>query len=416
MGGSKMARVKIKELRLSHFRAFENACLELDDKLTVIVGRNGSGKSTLMDAFEFLRSAVSDNLDTAIDRQGGLQGIRQRQSGKARRFDVSLAVVLDVEEKDIERHQVLYGFKLGAYGNEGFGVKNEMLLTNTGWSEFRRGEKDFQFSDNVRGVAPVINQNSLALPIIGGSSPLWSLVAEALGQIRTYNLEPSAIGGEPDIDRVTWLERYGKNAGDVLTALQRGKPEAVKWIVRHLDAILPGIVEVQGQRTQYGKRRIAFEQKAGEGTTHKYTAARMSDGTLRSLGILLALQQEPTPTLVFIDEVEDSIHPGALGVILDAISASEDRMQVVISSHSTELLDRDQISAKQIRVVEWRDGVSTIHRPSEKVIKAVDGPYEDVLQPGEASYSVGELLRINALYTEDEPSMVGGGKFFEVPK
>lgn len=126
-----MARVKIKELRLNHFRAFDNACLELDNELTVIIGRNGSGKSTLMDAFEFIRSAVSDNLDTAIDRQGGLQGIRERQSGKARRFDVSLAVILDVEDVGVER--VLYGFKLGSYGNEEFVVKNEMLLTNSAW-------------------------------------------------------------------------------------------------------------------------------------------------------------------------------------------------------------------------------------------------------------------------------------------
>ncbi len=409
-----MARVKIKELRLNHFRAFENACLELDDELTVIVGRNGSGKSTLMDAFEFLRSAVSDNLDTAIDRQGGLQGIRQRQSGKARRFDVSLAVVLDVEEKDVERHQVLYGFKLGAYGNEGFAVKNEMLLTNSEWSEFRRDEKGFQFSDNVTGVAPVISHNSLALPIIGGSSPLWSLVAEALGQMRTYNLEPSIISNEPAIDRATWLERYGKNAGDVLKSLQSRKPEAVQWVVEQLEFITPGIVGVQGQATQDGRRRIIFEQGAGN-SVHKYTAARMSDGTLRSLGILLALRQDPTPTLVFIDEIEDSIHTSALSVILDAVEESAEQMQVVVSSHSTDLLERNTISAARIRVVEWHDGVSTIHLLNENMIKAIDGPYEDLPQPNSAPYTVGELLRYNGLSADEIPTIVEGN-FFEVPR
>ena len=40
-------RVRIQELRLEGFRAFESARLSLDD-LTVLVGRNGAGKSTLL--------------------------------------------------------------------------------------------------------------------------------------------------------------------------------------------------------------------------------------------------------------------------------------------------------------------------------------------------------------------------------
>ncbi len=409
-----MARVKIKELRLGHFRAFEDARLELDEELTVIIGRNGSGKSTLMDAFEFIRSAVSDNLGTAIDRQGGLQGIRQRQSGKARRFDVSLAVVLDVEEEGGGHHQVLYGFKLGANANEEFAVKNEQLLTNNGWSEFRRNEKGFRFSHNINGVAPIISQDALALPIIGGSSPLWSIVAETLAQIRTYSLEPLLIASEPPVELATGLERNGKNAGEVLKHLQSLTPASVQWIVENLSHIAPQIVGVQGQRTQDGRRRIVFEQKAGS-NIHHYSAAEMSDGTLRSLAVLLALRQDPSPALVFLDEIEDSIHTSALGVLLDAIKEESERMQIVISSHSTDLLERDLINATQVRVVEWEEGVSTIHRLNENMIKAIDGPYEDLPMPNQAPFTVGELLRYNGLVTEETARTVEGS-FFEVPQ
>jgi len=63
-------RVRIEELRLRGFRAFENARLTLDD-LTVLVGRNGAGKSTILDAFEFVREALSDSLENALERRGG---------------------------------------------------------------------------------------------------------------------------------------------------------------------------------------------------------------------------------------------------------------------------------------------------------------------------------------------------------
>jgi AAA15 family ATPase/GTPase len=56
-----MKSVRIKELRLRHYRAFSDARLLLDD-ITFLVGRNGAGKSTLMDGLSFLSEAVTDSL------------------------------------------------------------------------------------------------------------------------------------------------------------------------------------------------------------------------------------------------------------------------------------------------------------------------------------------------------------------
>ena len=72
-------RVIVEELRLRNFRAFENARLELSD-LTFLVGRNGAGKSSLLDAMDLLREAVSDSLENALDRRGGLQKVQRAES------------------------------------------------------------------------------------------------------------------------------------------------------------------------------------------------------------------------------------------------------------------------------------------------------------------------------------------------
>ena len=90
-----MDQAKIKEVRLRHYRAFSNARWSLDN-VTFLVGRNGAGKSTLMDSLSFICEAITNSLSTALERRGNLEGIRQRQPGKGRKYDVSLAVVLEL--------------------------------------------------------------------------------------------------------------------------------------------------------------------------------------------------------------------------------------------------------------------------------------------------------------------------------
>ncbi len=83
-----MAKVKIEELRLRNFRAFKNARFMLDDELTVLIGRNGSGKSTIMEAFDFVRDALTEGLSVALERRGGdvVAQSSARQPGTLIRF------------------------------------------------------------------------------------------------------------------------------------------------------------------------------------------------------------------------------------------------------------------------------------------------------------------------------------------
>ena len=81
------------------------------------------------------------------------------------------------------------------------------------------------------------------------------------------------------------LSRDGHNAGDVLKHL-KGKEKV--WIEQHLAAAVPGIREVR-VKTVVGRRIIGFAQECGNGQVEQFDASVMSDGTLRSLGILLAL-------------------------------------------------------------------------------------------------------------------------------
>jgi len=104
-------QIIVEEIRLRRFRAFENARLSLSD-LTFLVGRNGAGKSSLLDAVDLLREAVTDSLENALDRRGGLHKVQRAKSGKGRKPLMGLAVVFRIVSPGGRQAQVVYGFQV----------------------------------------------------------------------------------------------------------------------------------------------------------------------------------------------------------------------------------------------------------------------------------------------------------------
>ena len=102
--------------------------------------------------------------------------------------------------------------------------------------------------------------------------------------------------------------------------------------------------------------------------------------------------------LIAVEEPEATIHPGALESILDVLLAASERIQVVMTTHSPELLDAKWISDRHLRMVDWREGATYV------------GPVSDANCAALRCHlmGAGELLRANALESapaagEDHP-------------
>jgi predicted ATPase len=117
----------------------------------------------------------------------------------------------------------------------------------------------------------------------------------------------------------------------------------------------------------------------------------MSDGTLRVLGLITAVFQLPAPSLLVIEEPEASMHPGALGSILDVLRLASRSMQVVVTTHSPDILDAKWIEDRHLRILSREHGFTRI----DSVSRAVRTVMKSHLM------GAGELLRSNAL-TPDE--------------
>lgn len=293
---------------------------------------------------------------------------------------------------------VIYGFTVGpSKTRSGFRVKREILKTypKESFSFERTNEK---FSTQVPGAAPVVSPESLVLPLVADHEAIWRMTADALQRLLVYDFSPQAMQAEPQIGSQQALTRNGSNIGDVLRRLDRGDAE-MDWILRHLASVTRGITRIQATASA-GRRIVEFFQQTGA-TESRFIASDMSNGTLHSLGVLLALRQTPVPSLVYLDEIESSIHTAALSSLMDAaaVTAAE-RCQVIVSSHSTDALSHPAVTAENVRIVDWQEDQSSVFHVGEGA--------RALLKPPE---TVGRLLRSNALWTEDAPTTVADDLF-----
>src|ERR1700684_1588175 len=59
--------------------------------LTILVGRNASGKSNFLDALAFLRDALDDGLDSALENHGGVSLFSQEVRTNRLMFEIESA-------------------------------------------------------------------------------------------------------------------------------------------------------------------------------------------------------------------------------------------------------------------------------------------------------------------------------------
>ena len=153
----------------------------------------------------------------------------------------------------------------------------------------------------------------------------------------------------------------------MLREIESAAPDDWRTILELLESIVPRTVGVQPKR-HGNKLTLEFAQDWSLTEHMKFEAFNMSDGTLRVLGLLAAVFQRPPPSLLVIEEPEATIHPGALGSVLDVLRRAGRSMQVVVTTHSPDILDADWIEDRHLRISQWvagRTGISSVS-PAER--------------------------------------------------
>lgn len=378
----------IKRVVIKRFRSFPSAVLEMDNPVFV-VGRNGSGKSNLADVFSFVAEAMTAPLQAVFDRKGGIAAVRNRSSVKSAPPNMALAFVLG-QSQGIESGR--FAFEVRALPNYGFRIVREQCVLRTAagqrWWFDRTSDS---WSSNADGLTPALESTALALPLVGGDER-FAPVFKMLGAMRVYSIEPAKLREMQDPDSGLALKSDGGNAASVLQELTTRGADAYTTrteIQEFLEAIVPDTRSVKPKK-HGNKLSMSFSQQWSADKKLSFDAFSISDGTLRSLGLILAVFQKPSPSVLVIEEPEATIHPGALGAVLDLIRRASKTMQVLVTTHSPDLLDARWIGDENLRIVSWQEGASHVLRPSDATRAAIRNHL----------MGAGELLRSNALNAE----------------
>ena len=181
----------------------------------------------------------------------------------------------------------------------------------------------------------------------------------------------------------------GRNLASVFKRMRRTKRglEALSQIVDAMRSILPNLDKISILSVG-GYLVPQFHMIEPSGKSHTFNVSQMSDGTLRMLGLLTALYQQPRPAVIALEEPEQTVNPGILTVLADAIKEVSRRTQVIVTTHSPNLLD--QFAPDQVRAVELRGALTTIAIVSSTQMSVV----KDRL------FTLGELLVSEGIHAQ----------------
>lgn len=365
----------LRSIRMRNFLSYGPESEPIDLRsLNVIIGANGSGKSNLLEGIALMQSAPG-RLSAPI-REGG--GVRDwLWKGQDKPVVASLEVVVDPLSGASRDMPIRYRFDFTESGRR-FEIVDE-CIENT---EAYAGHDEPYFYYRYEKNHPVLNvreqgENTSRRRILRREDvdpeksilaqrrdpdvyPEITALAEALSDIRIYRdwalgrYTPPRLPQPADLPNQR-LEENARNLGLVLNRLKRRTQtkDAMLEMFRAIYAEADDFdVIIEGGTVQIFVREGRFT----------IPALRLSDGALRYL-CLLALLFDPTPPpLLCIDEPELGLHPDLINHVADALRDASERTQIIVTTHSTTLVDAFTDDPEAVLVCEKRDGCSSLRR------------------------------------------------------
>jgi predicted ATPase len=403
--------------------------------LTVLVGRNGSGKSNFLDALAFLRDVMKVGVAEAVKirSRGGWSALVCRSSDTPKieieiesiftcgspfrriRDNTGPSATLPPDAGQLPdftgvTFTARYSLEFSAgpqlapvISRERLDIADESrrlrggFVAHDGIVEQWGIETDFAYPlEHPRErIHPLLHRPDFPLLSVIGTQPLVEL-GMGLRWMAFYNFIPDVMRALPFPTAGELLDKHGQNLPSVIEGLKELEPESVQRVRAYLRVIVGEIEDFDV--THLGEyETVRFRLRGDAGARRlEFDAASMSDGTLRALAALMAAFQvvlpHGYPSVVGIEEPETSLHPAAMRALVDALDEATGRTQVLLTTHSAELLDNPTIGPDSVRIVEMIDG--------KTVITPIDEASREILR--RKLNTLGELERQDRLETDPD--------------
>ena len=351
--------------------------------LNILIGPNGSGKSNLIEVIRLLHFLPDkDPWEVALNTGGVSEwiwkGIKSRNSQCSLSTNFSLRQLDDVRTRcfnfsiDLEKHDASFRVRAEMFDDAANTAPYPKLLERSdspGTYHLRTARGDeatiFLGLNPDRSILAQLASPPIQGSGIGRDLPELFEVAEFFEsfdfhQDWEFGVDCPPRNPQPAGQSVARLEENGYNLAQMLAHYRdRHKPvsEQLTDLVKLFYEPTKNVeVTVIGTHLQ-----IAIEERGGFSTP----ATRLSDGMLRWLSILCILLN-PTPApITCIDEPELGLHPDVIPTLADLLREASTRTQLIVTTHSSALVDAFSDDPESICVCEKIEGSTVIRRLSE---------------------------------------------------
>ncbi len=356
----------ITELKLKNFKNFSEVSLELN-RVNVFIGPNNSGKSNLLKSLMMLKDIYgnSDKTKVVLARMGGIDILHGGKDSASDVFSLGItAVPPESAHVDGKIHTAISSafysrqepFSSAAIAHEHIETSTSIhggsLFSATGSMEdvnFAYSTADSEFSRNKHlegnGSESVFNQQDIFLEDSFFRSRLYPHYKKNRNSIKSFydgvmyygmeNCRNEIIFSESTITlRQYVLSNDGNNFYNVIQMLDQDY-DFIDHFVHYLNHYLKGLkkfkLNMAGEDIQRG---VVHHEDFQD-----FSVSRLSAGSLKLFLLTLMLHTPVKYTTLMIDEPELNMHPAWLKALALDIEDPKSCGQLIVSTHSPELLD-----------------------------------------------------------------------------
>ena len=337
----------ISRLELKNWRNFTKVGVDLQMR-QFVVGPNASGKSNLLDAFRFLRDIAKQKgggLQEAIESRGGVSKLRSLNA----RGDPEVAIgvsISDSENDETPKWRYEIGIKQEERGKHQPYVSYEKVWDSTGKQILGRPDKDDK-KDKERLKQTYLEQVN--------NNQSFREVAQYLNKITYMHLVPQLLRHSDAIQgRVLEGDPFGQSFLESMAKTTlRSRKSRMRTINNIIKVAVPKLEEIHFEQDELtGRPHITARYSHWRPNAGRQREDQFSDGTLRLMALIWSLLE--SDSLLLLEKPELSLHSGImkqLACLLYKVQSRKKR-QILVSTHSGELLSAKEIGGEEVLLLE----------------------------------------------------------------
>lgn len=393
----------IKRIEVDGYRLLDGFVADFRP-LTVVIGANAVGKSTLLDCLQCIAECAEHPLNKVLGWHWGTNSLLNtaKNDRKLRwqitfetpekshwrnfletthwRFSYEVVLQCDMLSQAQIQHEVLCKPEPDPGHTEPLKYLEATLNHRKIFN--RQERKLLPFDESMpqpnKTISQAIVQPTLQEPALMLSQirffnefPSQSVARFLLSTMAFYsgfdvarysNLRTKAA----EIKPLTTLAINGENLGTVLHEIltRYDHRQTATDIREFLSAAYPSFEEIHCDTT-YGTPPQVLVRVREKGMPRSMELWELSDGMLRFLCLAATLLNPVPPPFIAVDEPEIGLHPKLLPVVADMIKTASEKTQLLVTTHSPDLLSCFEIEDVAV-MLRGEKQQSSWHRPADR--------------------------------------------------